>query len=256
MFQKPVYFCFLLVLILMVAAIFPTVLAENAESLSDPIQGEIQDGIYVLRVLHASDASGKWRADSTAQDESVIRLSSAQIDGGDYVARYSPTGDGTATIALRHYNEHACDQVHGFDLLVRDGQIREVTGGYVLLSPLDSDLDPILSGTWLEDSTQFTTLTLSMRENGGWDGEITSPMTHGAYTWKATLYFECDPEGLVYRDACATHLLPDSSEPGSPMSTGSSGTLQYATDASGDIALLWPAQDNPEHRDILFVRSK
>ncbi len=256
MCRNHIYPCILLMLILMVASIFPAVLAESEGPISDPIQGEIQDGAYVLRVIRASDDPGTWLADSTAKDESVIRLSSAQMEDGDYVARYSPAGDGTAAIALRHFNENACDQVHGFDLLVKDGQVSEVTGGYVILSPLDSDLDPILGGTWLEDSTQFTTLTLSMRENGGWDGEITSPMTHGAYTWKATLYFECDPEGLVYRDAAATHLNPDSSEPGSPVSTGSSGTLQYATDASGDIALLWPAQDNPEHRDILFVRSK
>ena len=45
----------------------------------------------------------------------------------------------------------------------------------------DEGQGPDLSGEWAETNTQFTRMTVEKNPESGWDIEIVSPLTHGAY---------------------------------------------------------------------------
>ena len=108
---------------------------------------------------------GEWRADEMAQDDSVVKLASSVMENGVFTARYEPTGDGEVTVSLRHISEHnTCDEMHTFDLRVRDGKVQEEKGGSYLATAPDDVLDPVLSGKWLEKDTQFTVLNVTKKD--------------------------------------------------------------------------------------------
>ena len=112
--------------------------------------GSIEDGAYVLTVKLDPDDAGDWRADEMAQDASVVKLASAETEDGVFTARYEPVSDGAVSVYLRHFNEHTCDRMLGFDLMVKDGKVQEATGGSETGSPSEEDQDPYFSGEWLE----------------------------------------------------------------------------------------------------------
>ena len=213
--------------------------AAEEEKADDSLEvsGEITDGCYVLTVR--ADETGEWRADEMAQDDSVVRLAEAGTQDGVFTARYEPTGDGEVAVGLRHYNEYrVCDKMHTFDLLVKDGKVQEVTGGSFTASPDEGDLDPQFSGKWLETETQITALNVMKNPEGGWDVEISSPLTHGAWVIRGRAYYDCDYNALIYADGTQYDLIPGEETQEREAEAGLWGTLQLCP-AGDDLQLSW-----------------
>lgn len=202
------------------------------------VSGRIEDGAYVL-TAQVKDP-GEWRADELAQDDSVLKLASSGVENGVFTARYEPTGDGDMAVVLRHYNEHnTCDELHSFDLRVRNGKVEDVTGGSFTASPAEEDVDSFLSGKWLEKDTQFTVLNITKNPEGGWYLEFTSPVSHGAWVIRATAYHDCDYDAFVYADGAKYLLNSDGSIQDQASASGLWGTLRIEADPSGSLQLVW-----------------
>jgi len=212
---------------------------EGTENSVAQITGKIDDGAYVLSLKTDPKDPGEWRADEMAQDDSVVKLASSGVENGVFTARYEPTGDGEVTVSLRHFSEHnTCDEMHTFDLLVKDGKVQEETGGSYLATSPDDVLDPVLSGKWLEKDTQFTVLNATKKDGDGWDVEIMSPVSHGAWLIRATAYQDCEYEGLVYADGVRYDLTPEGEPAEKEAAKDLWGTLTFGGTAD-NIQLVW-----------------
>ena len=200
------------------------------------ITGDIRDGSYVLTVQTDPEDKGDWRADEMAQDDTVVKLASSGTENGVFTAVYAPAGDGEVSVSLRHFNEHnTCDEMHSFTLLVKDGRVQEETGGSFTASPAEDDLDTFFSGEWLEKDTQFTVLDVTKKIEDGWDVEITSPVSRGAWVIKATAYYDCDYDAFVYADGVKYNLLPEGGVSEEKANEGMWGTLKL----NGTEESLW-----------------
>ena len=138
-----------------------------------------------------------------------MKLAAAGTENGIFTARYEPTGDGEVTVSLRHYSKfEVCDELHTFDLKVENGKVTETVSGSFTASPSEDDMDPYFSGEWLEKDTQFTTLNVTKKAEDGWEIELASPLSHGAWVIRATAYFDCDYDAFVYADGVKYDLIP------------------------------------------------
>ena len=226
-----------LALLLCAAAAF----AENEPAAEGAkVRCEIVEGSYVIQVDNPDGDPG-WIADDMAQDDSVVKLFDADQIEDTFVVRYDPAGDGDVTVALRHFTGIACDELYTFDLHVENGAVTESTGGSYTASPDEAELDPFLSGEWAESETQFARMTVSKNAERGWDIEITAPLTHGAYVFKATVWYDCELDSFVY-DQGAFWEVPITEEPdpdlGEAKITGTSGSFAFAGDEQG-VSLAW-----------------
>ena len=225
---------------------------ETAEA-GASIKCLIENGSYVIRVESGNGLG--WIADDMAQDDSVVKLGRAESLDGAFVARYDPVGDGDATVSIRHYTGIACDEAHTFDLRVENGAVTESTGGSFTASPDETEQDPYLCGEWLESETQFTRMTIAKNEGRGWDVEITSPLTHGAYVFKTTIYYDCDLDSLVYdKGKFWDAPIADAENPelGEAKIAGSTGAFTFTGDDQ-KLCLTWHDDQQPEQQ-ILFER--
>ena len=210
------------------------------------IAGTIVDGAYVLSVTTDPEDAGEWRADEMAQDDSVVKLAAAGTENGVFTARYEPTGDGSVSVNLRHFNaHHVCDEMHSFDLSVRDGKVQEVTGGSYTASPAEEEMDLFFSGEWLEKDSRFTVLDVTKKIEDGWDVEIMSPVSHGAWLIRATAYYDCDYDAFVYSDGVKYDLLPEDKAPAKETASGLWGTLKL-TGTEENIQIEWYDQEMAE----------
>ena len=216
------------------------------------INCEIVEGSYVIQIDVADGDTG-WTADDMSQDDTVVKLYDADVIEDTFVARYDPVGDGDVTVGVRHFTGIACDEVHTFDLHVENGAVTESTGGSYTASPDEAEMDPFLSGEWTESGTRFTQMTISKNAERGWDVEIASPLTHGAYVFKATIYYDCELDSFVY-DKGMFWDVPVTEEPnpelGEAKITGTSGSIAMAGDEKG-ITLTWTDLD--ERHDAINV---
>ena len=204
-------FAMILTVALLVCGI--SALAEEAESDALEVNCLIDEGAFVIQIP-VEDGDMSWVADDMAQDDSVVSLYYSDVLEDTFVARYEPTGDGDVTVGVRHYyNAFACDEAMTWDLHVEDGEVKEVTGGSHTASPAEEDQDPYLSGEWLEQDTQFTTLNATWNAEGGWDIEIVSPLSHGAWLIRARAYYDCDYGAFVYDNGVMYNLIPEEGEP-------------------------------------------
>ncbi len=226
---------------------------EETSGFSSGIKGEIRDGAYVLTAKQSG--SGEWRADEMAQDDSVVKLAAAGTDNGLFTARYEPAGDGEITINLRHFNEHnTCDELHTFDILVKDGKVQEETGGSCTASPDEADLNPFFAGEWLEKDTQFTMLNVTKNPGDGWNVVITSPVSHGAWVIRATAYHDCDYNAFVYADGVKYDLIPGEKTREKESETGLWGTLKFSG-TTEDPQLIWYDMNHSEGTTVEFERT-
>ena len=226
--------------------------ADSGAGETANVRGSIEDGCYVLTV--SADDEGEWRADDMFQDDSVVKLEDVFTEDGVFTARYAPTGDGQVSVSIRHYNSHrVCDEIHTFDLLVEGGQIKEAVGGSYTASPDASELDPYFSGEWMEKETQFTTMFASM-ENGGWNVEITSPLSHGAWKIRATAYYDCDYEAFVYADGVKYDLKPGEKTEEVETDRDLWGTLEFRVTEEG-LDLEWSDMEATEGKKVLFEKA-
>ena len=245
-----------LLLSLTLAVTFGAAMAETTGN--DPqISGEITDGFYYLRVKLDPNDAGAWRVDDLAQDQSVLSLDGVEETEDTLTARYAPEGDGEMTIALRHVTGFVCDELHTFDLRVADGKITENFGGSYTASPAEEEQDPFFSGDWTEAETQFTAMKITKNAEGGWDVEITSPMTHGAYVFTATVYYDCELNAFVYENGARCDLLPSEGEEpavSEPTATELYGTITLAGEDEEHLSLVWYDSQKPEET-VTFVRA-
>lgn len=232
-------------------------LAEAAENAAPSnIEGRIEDGAYVLTVPVDPEETGEWHADEMAQDDSVVTLASAGMADGAFTACYKPTGDGEVTVHLRHYSEHrVCDQVHSFDLLVKDGKVQEVTGGSFTASPAEEDLNPYFSGEWLEQETQFTALDVTRAVSGGWQVELSSPVSQGAWVIRGTAFYDCDYEAFIYADGAKYDLTPEGTVSETPAATDLWGSLKLGGADEAHLTLTWDGLDSSDGREVIFERA-
>ena len=233
-------FVSLMLALLLALALLPAALNEEVGELHGAIAGSLEDGSYVIRIPVEQDDLG-WFAQEPAQDEAV-KLAETKTEDGCFVVKYDPVHDGDATVIVRHfYCAAACDQCHGWYLAVRDGKIQEVTGGSYTAIPRAEEVDPCFSGAWLEKDTQFTHLTVKKNEALGWDVEIVSPLTHGAYKFVATVYQDAYQDGFVYDKGKIFDLPADYEEGmdlGQPAQSGLSGILEFEGSSEG-VFLVW-----------------
>lgn len=223
---------------------------ETAKGLK--MQTQIEDGSFIIRV--ESDGDLGWVADDMAQDDSVVKLQSAETVDGDFVARYDATGDGDVTVGLRHYIGIACDQASTWDLHVENGAVTEVTGGSQTMAPNDEDFEPVLVGEWLEVETQFTEMTVEKNPERGFDVEIASPLTHGAYIFKTTVYYDCDLDAFVYDKGKFWEVpITDSEEEaelGEAKVAGTTGRIALVED-DGALKLEWYDSERPDESVLM-----
>lgn len=224
---------------------------------TDPIVGRIEDGSYILRIPVHENETGEWAADDMRQADSVVKLNYAKNDNGAFEVRYDPAGDGEVTVAIRHRNGIACDQMHTFDLLVKDGKIQEVIGGSYTASPSEAELADYYAGEWREKETQFTQMTVASNEEGGLTAEIISPVTHGAYLFRLTLHYDCELDAFVYDDGVVYDLpITDSEEAelGEPVNENLNGWFLVSADENETLLLSWYSSLRPEEPGIVFFK--
>ena len=239
----------LMALALLVCGLTTVAMAEEAEAaVGHKFNDLIEDGEFIIQV-DAGDDMG-WIADDMAQDSSVVKLVYADTLDGTFVARYAPVGDGDVTVGVRHYAGYACDEMMTWDLHVENGAVTEVTGGSYTASGDEADSDPYLLGEWLEKDTQFTQMTIEKNPEKGWDVEIASPMTHGAYIFKTTIQFDCERNGFVYDKGKFWNVpITDSDEEvelGEAAVAGTTGIFTFVGDPV-DVLLEWCDDQNPEN---------
>ena len=215
----------------------------------------IEDGSYIIQIDDPEGDLG-WVADDMAQDDTVVKLYDADLIEDTFVVRYDPVADGAVTVAVRHYTGIACDEMITWDLVVEDGAVKEAVSGTHRGAPDESELDPFTSGEWLEQDTQFTSLSIEKNPERGWDVEAVSPATHGAYVFKTTIYYDCDVEAFVY-DKGKFWDVPitdsDEAELGEAKIAGSTGSFTFGGDAIETATLSW--HDDGRTEDVVFVRA-
>ena len=215
------------------------------------------DGGYVIRIAVSPGEGGEWVASDMAQDDSVVILDYARPEGGEFVVRYAPVGDGDMSVVVKHMDGVACDRVHTFDLRVQNGRVTESFGGSYAQSPSEEELDAFLSGEWLEYETQFDTMTV-VKADRGWRVEVVSPMTHGAYVCRMTIFYDCELDEFVYADGGIWDVdgyTGEGTDLGTPAETDVYGCFRFVQTGEDTMGLEWYSSTALEDRDITFVRS-
>lgn len=217
-----------------------------------------RDGEYTIELAIPEGLSGEWRTDDPdTQENNIVKLVSAEMEDGVFVARYEAVNDGTTSVNLKHYDGPACDMFYTYLLTVKNGQISEEGEPVETKAPEKSALDPFLLGEWTEDETQFAQLTVEANPEGGWDAEAVTPATHSGHIYKMTLHYDCDLMKLVYDDG-TLYDVPitdsDEGELGDPVATDQKGIVEVISTDDGEAGLFWNSEANSEGRDITFTR--
>ena len=212
----------------------------------------IEEGSYYIRIDDPEGDLG-WVFETDNQD--VAMLYDAGLDGDAFVARFDPSQDGEATVTARHYTGIACDELHTWDLRVEGNMVTECTGGSATMSPAEEENDPWVCGEWAERDTQFTTLKVEKNPERGWDVEAVSPLTHGAYIFKTTVYYDCEVMGFVYDKGKFWDAPTDGdAELGEARTAGTVGSfaMGFGGDTPGTATLTW--HDDALGEDVVFER--
>ena len=199
------------VLAMLSAAVFalPVCAEEEPQMAHGEIEGELEDGIYTIRIQATDhdDPDMYWTAwDGDKGDASYVELltQSDQEEGLAYAGSFmaSPgAGDGEDFIRLVYTNGQYVAEYMDWNVSVKDDAIAEVTGGGQAFPTSGSDLAPVLEGTWEEeDGNLFMeispeedgSLLFVISSGGGRDGAATF------YTMHA--YYDAVKDALVYWD--------------------------------------------------------
>ena len=229
-------------------------LAEDADAVNDKFNSLIEDGEFIIQVDSQGDLA--WLADDMSQDDSVVELAFTDTVEDTFVARYAPVGDGDVTVGVRHFSGAACDEVMTWDLHVADGAVQEVIGGSYAVSPDDADIDAVLVGEWLEQDTQFTSLTVEKNPERGWDVEIVSPVSHGAYVFKTSVLYDCERDAFVYDKGKFWDIdgeYDEGAELGEARTAGTTGSFAFTGDEENPV-LEWHDDDENPEGSIVFAR--
>ena len=213
-------------------------LAEGEEAAQSRITGNIAEGCYELTVRLDPEDRGEWRAEESANG-SAVKLAGATAENGVLTVRYEPAEDGEASVILAHYTEHqTCDQMFSFTLRVEGGKVQEVSNGSVQIAPAEEELAQHFSGEWLEKGTQFTRLDVTKQIGDGWEVEITSPISHGAWVIRATAYYDILRDAFAYQDGVKYDLIPGDETQMKEAETGRQGMLKF-DGTTENLQLVW-----------------
>ena len=244
------------VLIVLLALALSVSVCAAAETAGDPeIVGNIEDGSYTLLVRVQPGDTG-WCVDGTEELDAMLTVAEAAYTDEGFFVRLDPVSDGTVTVRLLHQDgDFVCDRIFTFDLLIKDGAVRESTGGSYTASPSEEEQDPYLSGEWMEKDTRFTRMTIAKNPDKGWNAEMVSPVSHEAYVFRANIRYDCDRDAFVYRDGVQYDApTEDTDVLGEPVYTGEIGILKFAQDGD-EIGLVWTNEFFVD-RTVTFVRAE
>lgn len=120
----------------------------------------------------------------------------------------------------------------------------------------EAQMDQYLSGEWLEVETQFTQMTIEKNPERGWDVEIASPLTHGAYVFKTTIRYDSELHCFTYNkgkfwDVPITE--EEESELGEAKIAGTIGTFTFSGDDQ-NLILAWVDDSQPKE-EIIFEKA-
>lgn len=110
-------------------------------------------------------------------------------------------------------------------------------------------------GKWAEYETQFAQMTVEKNPVKGWDVEIVSPLTHGAFIFKTTIQYDENQRCYTYNkgkfwDVPVTE--EENPELGEAKIAGTIGTFTLTGD--GQIMILTWVDDSQPERKVLFER--
>ena len=227
-----------------------------AETAGEPdIVGNIEDGSYTL-LVHTKPGDDGWCVDGTEELEAMLSIAEAMYTDEGFFVRLAPVSDGTATVRLVHQDEDfVCDRVYTFDLLIKDGAVRESIGGSYTASPAEEEQDPCLSGEWAEKDSQITRMTVAQNADKGWNVEIVSPVTHEAYIFKADIRYDCGRDAFVYSDGEQFNAPVETDALGDPVYGGERGLFRFVQGEDGALSLVWINEFFVE-RTVTFVREE
>ncbi|MBQ9039462.1 MAG: hypothetical protein IJ119_08260 [Clostridia bacterium] len=223
--------------------------AALAEETKAKVKGEIVDGSYVIRIPDENGDLG-WLADDMAQDDSVVKLAKAGLEGNEFVIQYDPTGDGEVSVGARHYIGIACNEYLTWDLSVKDGKVTEVTGGSYTASPDPETFDPYLVGEY-ESADGMAGMTVAKNEGGrAWDVDMSGALTQGGYVFKTTIYYDCELDRFVYDKGKTWNVeITESGEApelGEATIAGQTGAF-FFTGNPADMILTWQRDEDSEN---------
>lgn len=227
---------------------------ENADPAGAKIECVIENGSYIISI---SDENGDlgWLADDMSQDGSVVKLAKAELEGDTFVIQYDPVADGEIMLNVRHFTGIACDQVHSFDLVVENGKITENKGGSYTASPDPSELDPYLSGKWVQEETELLDLEVTLNESGrGWDVVAVSSEEGKEFLFKTTVYYDCELDSFVYDKGKFWDTPADMENLGEATQAGTSGSFTFVEEEQG-LCLSWLDGERFSQDGYLFARA-
>lgn len=125
--------------------------------------------------------------------------------------------------------------------------------GEALSTEVDQDW---IVGSWIECETQFTEMTVEKNQVVGWDIVIASPMTHGAYIFKTTIYYDAESDSFVYDkgkywDVPITDSY-DEEDLGEAKVAGTVGSFAVVPDEQ-TLRLTWVDSQTPD-TEVVFER--
>jgi len=213
---------------------------------------QIEEGSYYIRI---DDPEGDLGWVFETENKDVVMLYDASLDGDVFVARFDPSQDGEATVTARHYTGIACDELHTWVLRVEGNMVTECTGGSATMSPVEEENDPWICGEWAERDTQFTTLKVEKNQERGWDVEAVSPLTHGAYIFKTTVYYDCEVMGFVYDKGKFWNAPTDGdAELGEARTAGTVGSFAIGFEGGTPESATLTWHDDELGEDVVFER--
>ena len=246
----------IIALLVAVLALMGLAMAESA--VPTVVEHRIEDGGYIIRIPLAGDGAG-WVADDMSQDATVVKLDSAAVEDGAFVARYAPVADGEVTVSIRHYNGIACDAVFTWDLKVAGGQVAECTGGSLMESPDAEDMAPHITGEWIEKELGNDSLFIGRDSQGGFTVQYLAPGRGGATEFVTNVSYDCLLDAFVYADGTFRNVaITESSEAGEGelIAENTSGSFEVVPgDENDPIMVTWYNSQSPENA-LTFVRVK
>ena len=223
-----------------------SLLCAASSEVAGMIGAELHDGSYSFNIPVSEGDGNGWKV-AIIDGENVVKLSNETIQDGWFQARFDPIADGDTTVAAQHFAGIVCDRAITWKLTVTEGAVKDIR----FISDIEAPSMDV-AGEWREAETQFTAMTIAPNPEKGWDVEIVSPLTHGAFIFKATAYYDCMLNAFVYDDG-AFYDIPISEEvnpnPGTPTNVGTAGNIAFDNAAR----LIW--QDSARGNDRTIFES-
>ena len=248
-----------ILLLVLAICLCGTAMAEDAGERGDALAGTLVDGVYEVRIPCTQEEANRWTAEDPGKEDGVVSLESAAWENGALIARYSPVGDGEQTVRILRYDDLlAAKEVYTFDILVKNGAIQEVPGGSYAAAPSDDELEPHLSGEWLQEETQWESMFVSRNPEGGWDIEILSPISHAAAVFLGRFSYDCYEDALICMDGklYEAPITDDETESGlgKLLAEDLQARIAFEAGESEDALRLVVFTDMHEFSPVPFVR--